>query len=79
MLDNGTLPQDRFDKDSILVVSLRACKNQLDAMQTRFEVVSQSRRKKLLWPFDREEHVKNLEAIRNVSHLLHFSLSVTGW
>lgn len=78
-LEDGTLPPCRFDKDSILVVSLQACKNQLEAMGAKLDGVSRKRLEKLSWHFKQKGHVKDLEVIRNVSNLLHFSLSVTGW
>lgn len=78
-LDDGTLPPSRFGDDSILVVSLHACKNQLEAMQVRLECLVRQRRRRLMWPFNKEECVENLEVIRNLARWLHFGLSVTGW
>jgi hypothetical protein len=77
-LDNGTLPPGRFGDDSVLVVSLHACKNQLEAMRARFEGLSTKRGKKLTWPFNKDECIKELEVIRNLARWLHFGLSVTG-
>lgn len=78
-LDDGTLPPSRFGDDSVLVVSLRACKNQLEEMRVRLESMVRKRGRKLMWPFKREECVKNLEVISNLARWLHFGLSVTGW
>jgi hypothetical protein len=77
-LDDGTLPSSRFGKDSVLVVSLNACKNQLEVVRVKFEGLVANRRRKLMWPFNREECVENLEVIRNLARWLHFGLSVTG-
>ena len=78
-LDDGTLPPSRFGNDSVLVVSLHACRNQLEVMRTRLESMAKKRGKKLMWPFKKEECVENLEVIRNLARWLHFALSVTGW
>lgn len=78
-LDDGTLPPSRFGDDSVLVVSLNACKNQLEVMRARLEDMATKRGKKLMWPFKKEECVENLEVIRNLARWLHFGLSVTGW
>ena len=78
-LDDGTLPPSRFGDDSVLVVSLHACRNQLEVMRTRLESMAKKRGKKLMWPFKKEECVENLEVIRNLARWLHFALSVTGW
>ena len=78
-LDDGTLPPSRFGDDSVLVVSLNACKNQLEVMRVRLEGMATKRGKKLMWPFKKEECVENLEVIRNLARWLHFGLSVTGW
>jgi hypothetical protein len=78
-LDNGKLPPGRFGDDSVLVVSLQACRNQLEAMRARFENLGTKRGKKLMWPFNKDECVKDLDVIRNAARWLHFGLSVTGW
>ena len=78
-LDDGTLPTGRFSDDSVLVVSLHACRNQLEAMRARFEDLVKKRGKKLMWPFNKDECVKDLDMIRNSARWLHFGLSVTGW
>lgn len=77
-LDDGTLLTGRFSDDSVLVVSLQACRNQLEVMRTKLEGLSAKRGKKLLWPFKKEECVENLEVIRNLARWLHFGLSVSG-
>jgi hypothetical protein len=78
-LDEGTLPPSRFGDDSVLVVSLNACKNQLEVIRARLEGMVTKRGKRLMWPFKKEECVENLEVIRNLARWLHFGLSVTGW
>jgi hypothetical protein len=78
-LDDGTLPPSRIGDDSVLVVSLHACKNQLEVMRVKLEAMVANRRRRLMWPFNREECVQNLEVIRNLARWLHFGLSVTGW
>ena len=78
-LDDGTLPPSRFGNDSVLVVSLHACKNQLEEMLVRLESMARKRGRKLMWPFKKEECVENLEVVRNLARWLHFGLSVTGW
>jgi len=77
-LDDGTLPPSRFGDDSVLVVSLHACRNQLEVMRERLEGLLTKRGKKLKWPFEKDECVENLEVIRNLARWLHFGLSVTG-
>lgn len=78
-LDDGTFPPGRFGDDSVLVVSLQACKNKLELMRVRFEALATKREKKLMWPFKKEECVEDLEVIRNLARWLHFGLSVMGW
>lgn len=78
-LDDGTLPPSRFGDDSVLVVSLHACRNQLEVMRTRLEGMARKRGKKLMWLFKKEECAENLDVIRNLARWLHFGLSVTGW
>ena len=67
-----------FDRTSVLVSSLSACKDRLTKLSERLEIRGCSRYNKLKWPFDAKEHQKTISELRAFAQWIQFALSIDG-
>ncbi len=66
------------DRDSVLACSTAAGQAKLTALCDKLTAVGSSRRSRLLWPLNKEEHLESIQELRALSQWIQFALTIDG-
>lgn len=66
------------DRDSMLACSIVAGQTKLTALCDKLTAVESSRRSRLLWPLNKEEHLEFIQELRALSQWIRFALTIDG-
>jgi hypothetical protein len=67
-----------FNQTSILISISSTIHSKLTTLCSKLNLVRESKTKRLLWPFNEEDHLKTIQTLRAFTQIIQFSLSIDG-
>ena len=75
-LQKDTALTGGFGHSSVLMTRISACQTRVSAFNDRMEKIAGSRWKQASWPYSLKQHRETMQALRDFSQWIHFSLSI---